>query len=408
MDSGRDVFIDIGGGSFHSVARPREIDVTTSALILKEIAHRKFNFLLSLLAVITAVALFVSSVTTGQASNRETIRLMRDMGLNLRIIPIDTDMNKFWNIGYSEHTMPQPYLYDLVNHRGFSTNHLTAMLIRKISWRAQDALLTGISPEVFPPGKEKPQIVYQIDPGSVYLGHQLAQSLLIKRGDTIDILGQNFTVAHCLAETGTIDDIRIQCSLADAQKILQLPDQINEIQAIDCLCLSSAEETINQLRSELTQVLPGAKIFQLEAQARARREQRVMVQQYFLAIILPSVIVVSVVWIGVLALLNVRERREEIGILRALGYGSFKVASLFLGKALLIGIIGAVLGFCLGTIIALQFGPEVFQVTKNSIKPIYNLLLWSLLVAPALTALAGLVPTMIAVTQDPVLTLRHE
>jgi len=48
-------------------------------LIFKEIRHRKINFLLALLAVLIAVALFISFFTSGQASNRETTRLMRDI-----------------------------------------------------------------------------------------------------------------------------------------------------------------------------------------------------------------------------------------------------------------------------------------------------------------------------------------
>ena len=62
-------------------------------LVFKEIRFRKWNFFLSLLAVITAVALFSAFFTSGQASKRETTRLMRDMGFNLRIIPKDTDMD---------------------------------------------------------------------------------------------------------------------------------------------------------------------------------------------------------------------------------------------------------------------------------------------------------------------------
>lgn len=61
-------------------------------LILREIMHRKLNSLLSLLAIVTAVALFVSFFTTGQASKRETTRLMRNIGFNLRIIPKETDI----------------------------------------------------------------------------------------------------------------------------------------------------------------------------------------------------------------------------------------------------------------------------------------------------------------------------
>jgi len=70
-------------------------------LIVKEILFRKFNFLLSLLAVSFALAFFVFFFTANKASTRETIRLTRDMGYNLRIIPKDTDMNIFWTTGYS-------------------------------------------------------------------------------------------------------------------------------------------------------------------------------------------------------------------------------------------------------------------------------------------------------------------
>ena len=84
-------------------------------LIFKEIIHRKLNFLLSVLATITAVALFVSFFTTGEASKRETTRLMRDMGFNLRIIPKETDMGMFWTNGFSEHTMPEEYINQFAN-----------------------------------------------------------------------------------------------------------------------------------------------------------------------------------------------------------------------------------------------------------------------------------------------------
>ena len=76
-------------------------------LIYKEIIHRKSNFILSLLAVTCAVTFFVAFFTANEASKRETIRLTRDMGFNLRIIPKETDMNSFWIQGYSDLFMPE-------------------------------------------------------------------------------------------------------------------------------------------------------------------------------------------------------------------------------------------------------------------------------------------------------------
>jgi len=365
------------------------------------------------------VAFFVGSVTTGKASHRETVRLMRNMGMNLRIVPRQTDMTAFWDKRFSDYTIPQEHVKVLAHHKKFTANHLLATLTRKVSVRRNgrefQVLLTGIAPEYFPPGKEKPSMSFEIERGRVYVGYQLAQDMQLQRGETLEIGGKQLVVERCLAETGTPegDDIRIQCNILDAQEILDLPDQINEIKAIDCMCLEvvsgeSREETVLRLRSELQKALPDIEVFQWQTLAQIRHDQRLMMQRYFATLVLPSVAVVCVLWIGVLTMINVRERRQEIGILRALGYGGGKVASLFLGKALLIGLIGAGLGFLLGTELALTFGPQVFRETAKGIKPLYDLLIWSLLAAPMCASLASFVPTMIAVTQDPAQTLREE
>ena len=67
--------------------------------------------------------------------------------------------------------------------------------------------------------------------------------------------------------------------------------------------------------------------------------------------LVPVVMVGSGVWIGLLALANVRDRRGEIGILRALGLRSRQILLIFLGKAVAIGLAGACLGYAAGRVI---------------------------------------------------------
>jgi len=383
--------------------------MTTFQLILREIAHRKLNFLLSLAGIGMAVSLFVAFFTTGQAARRETTRLMRDLGFNLRIIPRETEMERFWAAGFSAHTMPESYVYSLASHQGLSYAHLSATLQQKVSWRDQDVILTGIAPEVAPPGRQKPPMGFAIEPGTVYVGFELARKSGLKRGDQIDISGRTFTISRCLSESGSEDDIRIYGHLRDVQNLLHLENKINEIKALQCLCIVDGVnvDSLAVLREQLTQVLPDAKVIMIQSIATARERQRVMAEKYF-AFILPFVAVVSMVWIGVFALLNVRERAPEIGIMRALGYGSGRIALLFLGKAAMVGLSGAVLGFGVGTVLALEFGPEIFKVTAGTIKPTVSLLYWSLLAAPSFCALAAFIPATLAVAQDPALVLREE
>jgi lipoprotein-releasing system permease protein len=104
----------------------------------------------------------------------------------------------------------------------------------------------------------------------------------------------------------------------------------------------------------------------------------------------------------------VRERRQEIGILRALGFRSGRIAALFLGRAVVLGLLGAGVGFGVGTALALRFGPQIFRLTSAKITPVLSLLGWSFAGAAALCAVASYLPAIVAVTQDPAVTLRDE
>ncbi|MHC4417043.1 MAG: ABC transporter permease [Planctomycetota bacterium] len=377
-------------------------------LIYKEIIHRKVNFIFSLLAVMTAIALFVSFVTAGKASNRETARLMLSMGFNLHIISNQTNINEFLLTGLADENMPEKYLQKLASQKAFSYNHLLAILQRRISWQDQQVILTGLAPEVCLPGLKKPPMVKPIEPGTAYVGHLLADKLGLKKGDKIEIRGKTLEIVRCLFEQGDTDDIRIQCHLKDAQEILNLHNQISEIRAVDCLCFAQTNDPVSILRKEIASILPDAQVLQVRPIAMARTQQRQMVRNVF-AVIMPFVVVVCGAWIGVLAMINVRDRNQEIGIMRALGYGSGKVTAMFLGKAVIVGLIAAVLGFILGTALALNFGPEIFKITaKATIKPDLPLFILSLIIAPVFAAVSSFIPAMIAVTYDPAVTLREE
>ncbi len=146
-------------------------------LIFKEIRHRKTNFALGLLAVMMAVALFISFFTAAKASNRETARLMLSLGFNLHIISKDTDMNEFLLTGIPDKTMPRQYIDKLASQKKISYNHLMATLQKKITWRGLDVVLTGLAPEVSPPGRKTPPMKDPIERSNLYVGYRVAKAL---------------------------------------------------------------------------------------------------------------------------------------------------------------------------------------------------------------------------------------
>lgn len=379
------------------------------SLILRELRHHRGNALLGTLGLTLAVALIVAIQLTTTAAQRETTRVMRDLGFNLRIIAADTDMDHFWSHGFPDRTLPQESVQRLAAQHGvfLTFNHLTPTLEGRLTLADRPALLTGVGDTIVGPGEAKQPMGFRIQPGQAFLGAALAQRLNIRRGDSLSVANHTFTIERVLAETGTEDDVRLYTSLPDAQSLLNLPGRISEIKAIDCLCLTADQDPLSQLRAALEKALPEARVLQLTALADARARQRQMAERYA-HFAVPLVLVMGAGWFGLLSWLNVRERRPEIGLWRALGHGSTRIAALFLGKALTLGALGATAGYALGTWIALRAGPDIFQVTAKSLQANPQLLLWALLLSPAFAALAALPPTLHAITRDPADCLRAD
>jgi putative ABC transport system permease protein len=376
-------------------------------LIFREIIHHRTNTALSVLAVMAAVAMCVSLVMTQEASYRETKRIMRDMGFNVRIIPKATDMGDFYLKGFSEHTFSEEAIHRLASQENISYNHLVATLQQQMKFGDMTVVVMGLSGELFPPGRKKPLMSHPIKPGTVHVGYEIARHFGLKKGDSISLGGETFTISLAMPESGSTDDIRIFGALPDIQRLLGLEGQINEIKAIDCLCLTPDEDPQAILRAELNRVIPEAQTFLLSDMAEARARQRKMVEKY-MAFLIPLFLVLSGVLLAALVALNVRARQAEIGVLRALGYGSSVIGALFLGKAIVVGLIGAGIGYGVGTWLAVSIAPSIFQVTAKGIKAMPELLGWSLLIAPIFAAVVSFIPAVIAVTQDPATTLRAE
>ena len=373
-----------------------------AALVLAEAWHRRTSALLTLLAVAVAVAVVNLLVLLLVAGEQETRLIQRDMGLNLLILPAATDPARYWALGYSPDSMPAEYIERVEGQE--VANRLIPLLRRRVEWRGGEVMLTGIAPEVFKGGERmKPVFGMSLDAGTLVVGGAIARRLGLERGQQVELLGETFSVRTVLAETGTEEDVRVYADLADVQRLLDLEGRINEIQALECHCGEDVADPLATLRAELEVLLPGTRVVRKERAAEARRRQRLLAER-FLAIGAPVVLLLCGLWIGTLAMLNVRERRAEIGVLRALGFGARSIAGLFLGRAALLGALGAAVGGLMGLWLGSLVGSSIF--TRSSIEADAGMLLIGLVAAPAFAALASLVPAALGATEDPAEVLR--
>jgi hypothetical protein len=419
-----------------------------SRLILREILYRWLNFALGVLSVVCAVGSLVAALTVLQAHDCRTEQLVAareaqtrrrmseleedyrkitvQMGFNLLILPKDQNLSDLYADDYASKYMPEEYADRLAKVRLATINHLMPSLQQKLKWPEQERtiILIGVRGEALVHAAWQKAILEPVPPGTLVAGYELHRSLKLAVGQKIKLLGREFAVSKLQAERGNKDDISLWINLREAQELLDKKGLINAMLALECHC---AADRLAVIRKDIGLILPDTQVIEFATQAVARAEARSRAeveaqqalahekdgraklrqeQEAFAAVLVPLVMLSAALWIGFLAFLNVRERRGEIGILRALGVRAGQILTLFLGKALLLGVLGAALGYAAGVLVGwrLQEIPAVLML-----KDIFNaeLLIEVVCAAPAVAGLASWLPALWASQQDPAEILRE-
>jgi hypothetical protein len=410
-------------------------------LVFKEIGFRKFNFVLALVAVALPVAVLVGSVglfgryeedhdalmaTSADAqeerwgSYQDSMRVtMKGLGFNLLIIPRERTPS---DPEGEMVVMPEGHATRLAESDLQLVNHVLPFLERRVFWeeRGRWVHLFGTPGEVYIKAVWQKPIQEEVARGTVALGYNVHHELGIRKGDTIKFHGKEFVVGTCYPRQAVEDDERVWMHLGEVQGFLGESGKISGMMALSCDC---ADKDLPLIATAVHGVLPGTKVLaetsamstrhkvrgaaadkeETELAEQAREHRTMRNQRAKLARnLLPWVLVGSFLSVSLLSWLNVRERRQEIGIFRAIGYARSTIVAIFLGKALLVGLLGAVAGSLAGAAVVTVRGGWAGQ---NEWAGLAGL---ALLGAPVLAVVAALLPAVAAAGQDPVDALREE
>ncbi len=422
-------------------------------LAFREMLHRRINFLLALLVIAVAVAGLVGAlamlrmhgIATEAILEKKRVevaeavakleddyrKITKGLGFNVLILPKGQSLGDFYAEDYAAADMPEEYADILGRSKIVTVSHLLPTIQCKFKWpeRERTVLLVGARGEVPMSNLEREQpIMPPIPPGRMFMGYELHASLKIKPGDKVVFAGREYIVDRCMKEQGNKDDITVWIPLRDAQEILGKPGRINSILALECRC---AWADVAKVREEIGKLLPDTQVVEkatealtrAEARSRAAKEAKDALareergrerirREYesFVAWAGPLVAAVAAVLVGCLALMNVRSRRSEIAILRAVGVRSGQVLALLMIRAALTGLLGAVLGFAAGF-----FGAGAIWQARSGAEPVSleaafrpEVLAATLILAPVVTCLASWIPAVLAVKTDPAAILAEE
>jgi putative ABC transport system permease protein len=402
-----------------------------NTIIWKELWLRKSQLISALLAITLGIAVIVGIQTVSVVSETAVKIKLDNLGANIMVLPQAASVDDYYSADIDAPTFPEEYVDRLTNSMLPGVDNLSPRLTRRIKVNNIPVILTGILPANELASKPIWQtaglvgegLAASCDPSSVanqsygyqdeklqrkavdslaaddvLVGSIIAERLNLGNEKSMILEGKNFRIAKILPETGTIDDNRVYAHLHIVQNMLGIPRQVSAIEVMGC-CSAISDGLLGKMRN----ILPDTRITTINQIVSTQIETNNLMAKISM-IFLVIIVLVGAITIGNYMWANVEERRREIGILITIGARKASIYRLFLIKAVILGFVGGITGYLLGTLSAMILGP---QLAGLSTKPVPIYLVISILVAILIALLGSIIPVYRAARLDPAMIMQE-
>jgi putative ABC transport system permease protein len=233
----------------------------------------------------------------------------------------------------------------------------------------------------------------------VLLGAMTARQLNKQAGDTLILREKEFRVVGVLEEQSSVDDQAIFADLREMGQLFNRPGSVSFIE-VSTWCAACPVETIVE---QISAKLPNAKVFAVKQLVEAELSQ-VRLATHF-AIALTAIILIAgslIMFFATMA--SVRERTQEVGILRAIGFRQRQIIRLFLLEGIVISLIGGFIGAIVGSIAAAVLSGPLIGVEVPSFDLRFTGM--AIILAIMMGTLSVIYPARKASQLDPTMALR--
>ena len=363
-------------------------------MITSSLVRRRSRMLVALLAIAIGSTVLSGLLTIYYDIPRQMGTVFRSYGANLIFLPAESEAK------------------------------ITPEQIARIKQQLNPETLVGFAPYIYQPAKvhEQPYMIAATDlenakRNSPYwlirgdwphhkkealIGHEISRNIELSVGDTVIINTPkpdgDLTVNECVVSG--VEEEFIFMSLEDIKSIIGYNDQFD---VIEC-SIDGNQEYLKSIADTVSKQVDGITPRLVK---RVTESQDVVLSKLQALVWIVTIIVLFLTMICVTTTMMavVAERRKEIGLKKALGASNGSVIKDFLGEAVMLGLVGGILGVILGDVFANNVSISVFA---RSVSFPVQLAPFTVITSIIITIISCLFPVRATVDIDPALVLRGE
>ncbi len=320
-------------------------------IAIKNLLRRKGKAAFILAGLIIGVATVVAVISFADSMTKDINDKLEKYGANILIVPKTDNLSLTYGgmtlggVSFDMEPIRQSQLSQILTIKNAANLAAVGPItLGTIKVKDRTALLAGVDFNVA--GILKPWWKIQgLIPaeGEILLGSEAAKLLGLELGQQLTVGLQTMTVSGILAPTGSQDDQLLFTSIATAQLVLNKPDQVSLVE-VAALCKDCP---VAEMVTQISEKLPNAKVMAIQQVVKGRMETLAQFRKFSYGL---SVVVVLIGGLVVLVTLmgSVKERTEEIGIFRAIGFRQRQIMRIIFIESSLISVLAGVLGYLLG------------------------------------------------------------